>query len=103
MTEAENPQTKENFINEGLSLVSLAMSGVIFILCVWGWRCKKRWECKKKESDDIVVQNATVVEEAGSTKPSVRASAPPAPPGLAAAPEPRTYSGTYSITMAESA
>ena len=95
MTEAENPQTKENFINEGLSLVSLAMSGVIFILCCWGWRCKKRWECKKKESDEIVVQGATVVEEAGSTKPS----APPAPPALAAAPEPRTYSGRYTVTV----
>merc|ERR1719174_446238 len=99
MAEEENLQTKGNFIDEGLSVLSLAMAGVIFILCCWGWRCKKRWECKKKETDEIVVQDATVVEEAGSRKPSVRASAPPAPPALATAPESRTFEGTYSITM----
>jgi hypothetical protein len=76
----------------------MATSGAIFILCCWGWRCKKRLEYNK-ESDEIVIQDATVVEEGGSRK----ASAPPAPPALAAAPESRTYSGTYSITMAESA
>ena len=74
-------------------------TSAIFILCCWGWHCKKRCECKKKESDEIVIQDATVVEEGGSRK----ASAPPAPPALAAAPESRTYSGTYSITMAQSA
>ena len=99
MTEEKNPQTNGNFINEGLSLISLLMSGMILIVCCWGWRCKRRWACEKKEADEIVIQDATVVEEAGSRK----ASAPPAPPALAAAPESRTYSGTYSITMAESA
>ena len=92
----EDPQTNGNFINESLSLISLLMSGMILIVCCWGWRCKRR---KKKEADEIVIQDATVVEEAGSRK----ASAPPAPPALAAAPESRTYSGTYRITMAESA
>ena len=57
--------------------------------------------CTQSRVAGLVVQDATVVEEAGSTKPSVRASAPPAPPALAAAPESRTFEGTYSITMAE--
>ena len=52
-----------------------------------------------KETDEIVIQDATVVEEAGSRKASVRASAPPAPPALAAAPESRTYSGRYTVTV----
>ena len=42
-----------------------------------------------------MIRDATVVEEAGSRK----ASAPPAPPTLAAAPEPQRFSGTYSITV----
>ena len=78
-----------------MSLISLLMSGMILIVCCWGWRCKRRWECKKKEADEIVIQDAAVVEEAGSRK----ASAPPAPPALAAAPEPRTYSGRYTVTV----
>ena len=95
MTEEKKPQTNGNFINESLSLIPLLMSGMIFILCCWGWRCKKRGEGKKKEADEIVIQDATVVEEAGSRK----ASAPPAPPTLTAAPEPQRFSGTYSITV----
>ena len=93
MTEGQKPKTKGNYIN-GWSLISLTTSA-IFILCCWGWRCRKRWECRMKETDEIVVQDATVVEEAGSRK----ASAPPAPPALAAAPEPRTYSGRYTVTV----
>ena len=93
MTEGQKPKTKGNYIN-GWSLISLTTSA-IFILCCWGWHCKKRCECKKKESDEIVIQDATVVEEGGSRK----ASAPPAPPALAAAPEPRTYSGRYTVTV----
>ena len=58
-------------------------TGANFLERLWG------------ETEQIVVQDATVVEEAGSRK----ASAPPAAPGLAAAPESRTYSGTYSITV----
>ena len=51
-------------------------------------------------ADDVRAHDGrAVVEEGGSTKPSVRTSAPPAPPTLAAAPEPRTYSGRYTVTV----